>query len=159
MGEQFLVNSANVEKFLDKARELTDNHHQVLFEWHLSKTRTSRQSRALHLWMSRFADWLFAHGLDLNLECAIFRKPIQRQFTGEDVKNLIWKPVQMALFPEKKSNDSHFEWPSVDDVLGVLKDLNRKRPLHQEFKRIESQPVSLEQHEKYMAELRAILNG
>ena len=60
---------------------------------------------------------------------------------------------------EKKSNDSHFEWPSVDDVLGVLKDLNRKRPLHQEWKRIESQPVSLEQHEKYMAELRAIING
>ena len=60
---------------------------------------------------------------------------------------------------EKKSNDNHFEWPSVDDVLGVLKDLNRKRPLHQEFKRIESQPVSLEQHEKYMAELRAIING
>ena len=60
---------------------------------------------------------------------------------------------------EKKSNDNHFEWPSVDDVLGVLKDLNRKRPLHQEWKRIERQPVSLEQHEKYMAELRAILNG
>ena len=60
---------------------------------------------------------------------------------------------------EKKSNDNHFEWPSVDDVLGVLKDLNRKRPLHQEWKRIESQPVSLEQHEKYMSELRAILNG
>ena len=60
---------------------------------------------------------------------------------------------------EKKSNENLFEWPSVDDVLGVLKDLNRKRPLHQEYKRIESQPVSLEQHEKYMAELRAILNG
>ena len=60
---------------------------------------------------------------------------------------------------EKKSNDNHFEWPSVDDVLGVLKDLNRKRPLHQEYKRIESQPVSLELHEKYMVELRAIVNG
>jgi len=60
---------------------------------------------------------------------------------------------------EKKSNENLFEWPSIDDVLGVLKDLNRKRPLHQEYKRIESQPVSLEQHEKYMAELRAIVNG
>ena len=60
---------------------------------------------------------------------------------------------------EKKSNENLFEWPSVDDVLGVLKDLNRKRPLHQEWKRIESQPVTLEQHEKYMAELRAIVNG
>jgi hypothetical protein len=60
---------------------------------------------------------------------------------------------------EKKSNDNHFEWPSIDDALGVLKDLNRKRPLHQEYKRIESQPVTPEQHEKYMAELRAIVNG
>ena len=119
MGEQFLVNSANVEKFLDKARELTDNHHQVLFEWHLSKTRTSRQSRALHLWMSRFADWLFAHGLDLNLECAIFRKPIQRQFTGEDVKNLIWKPVQMALFPEKKST-SQLTGNEIDQIFDAI---------------------------------------
>jgi len=60
---------------------------------------------------------------------------------------------------EKKSNENLFEWPSVDDALGVLKDLNRKRPLHQEYKRIESQPVTPEQHEKYMAELRAIING
>jgi hypothetical protein len=60
---------------------------------------------------------------------------------------------------EKKSSDNHFEWPSVDDVLGVLKDLNRKRPLHQEYKKIEHQKATAESVDKYIAELRAIVNG
>ena len=60
---------------------------------------------------------------------------------------------------EKKSNDNHFEWPSVDDVLGVLKDQNRKRRLHQEYKKIEVQKATAESVDKYIAELRAVLNG
>jgi hypothetical protein len=88
-------------------------------------------------------------------------KMIARRQYAKRIGQFNRQQIDQALnyMAEKKSNDNHFEWPSVDDVLGVLKDLNRKRPLHQEWKRIESQPVTPEQHEKYMAELRAILNG
>jgi len=88
-------------------------------------------------------------------------KMIARRQYAKRVGQFDRQQIDKALnyMAEKKSNENLFEWPSVDDVLGVLKDLNRKRPLHQEYKRIESQPVSLEQHEKYMAELRAIVNG
>ena len=88
-------------------------------------------------------------------------KMIARRQYAKRIGQYDRQQIDQALnyMAEKKSNENLFEWPSVDDVLGVLKDLNRKRPLHQEYKRIESQPVSLEQHEKYMAELRAIVNG
>ena len=88
-------------------------------------------------------------------------KMIARRQYAKRIGQYDRQQIDQALnyMAEKKSNDNHFEWPSVDDVLGVLKDLNRKRPLHQEYKRIESQPVTPEQHEKYMAELRAIING
>jgi hypothetical protein len=87
-------------------------------------------------------------------------KMIARRQYAKRIGQYNRQQIDQALnyMAEKKSNENLFEWPSVDDVLGVLKDLNRKRPLHQEYKRIESQPVSLEQHEKYMAELRAIIN-
>ena len=88
-------------------------------------------------------------------------KMIARRQYAKRIGQYDRQQIDQALnyMAEKKSNENLFEWPSVDDVLGVLKDLNRKRPLHQEYKRIESQPVSLEQHEKYMAALRAIVNG
>lgn len=58
---------------------------------------------------------------------------------------------------EKKSQGDFYEWPSIDDCLSCLAQ-NKPKALHRTYVPIESQPVTPEQHEKYMAELRAILN-
>ena len=59
---------------------------------------------------------------------------------------------------KKRSEGDFYEWPSIDDCLSCLAQ-NKPKALHRTYVPIESQPVSLEQHEKYMEELRAIVNG
>lgn len=120
MGELYSVNSkATLENFIERARTISENHPQVTFQIHLGR-RTSRQARALHLLFERIADCLFAYGLNLSVNCSVFKQPLERAWKAEDVKKLIWHPVMKAL--TDKTSTTQLTGQEIDDIYGAIQE-------------------------------------
>ena len=120
MGELYSVNSAEtLENFIARARTISENHAQVTFQIHLGR-RTSRQARSLHLLFERIADCLFAYGLNLSVNCSVFKQPLERAWKAEDVKKLIWHPVMQAL--TDKTSTTQLTGQEIDDIYGAIQE-------------------------------------
>ena len=120
MGELYSVNSKEtLDNFIQRARTIAENHAQCTFQIHLGR-RTSRQARALHLLFERIADCLFAYGLNLSVNCDVFKQPLERAWKAEDVKTLIWHPVMQALTDKKSTTELTGE--EIDDIYGAIQE-------------------------------------
>jgi len=120
MGELYSVNSKQtLDNFIARARTISENHAQVTFQIHLGR-RSSRQSRALHLLFQRISDTLFAYGLNLSVDCDVFRKPLERSWKPSDVKELIWRPVMQALTDKKSTTE--LTGQEIDDIYGAIQE-------------------------------------
>ena len=120
MGELYSVNSKEtLENFIKRARTICENHAQVSFQIHLGR-RSSRQSRALHLLFQRISDTLFAYGLNLSVNCDVFKQPLERAWKPEDVKTLIWHPVMQAL--TNKTSTTQLTGQEIDDIYGAIQE-------------------------------------
>ena len=120
MGELYSVNSKEtLDNFIARARTIAENHAQVSFQIHLGR-RSSRQSRALHLLFQRISDTLFAYGLNLSVNCDVFKQPLERAWKPEDVKELIWRPVMQALTDKKSTTE--LTGQEIDDIYGAIQE-------------------------------------
>jgi hypothetical protein len=120
MGELYSVTSKQtLENFISRARTIAENHAQVSFQIHLGR-RSSRQSRALHLLFERIADCLFAYGLNLSVNCSVFKQPLERAWKAEDVKKLIWHPVMQAM--TDKTSTTQLTGQEIDDIYGAIQE-------------------------------------
>lgn len=78
--------------------------------------RTEQQNRALHLWFEMLAQTLREEGIDLK---EAMPKVIDIIPTKENVKEMLWKPVQNALF-KKKSTTELLKQKEIDLIYDVL---------------------------------------
>lgn len=65
-----------------------------------NKPRTDKQNRALHLFFTMLSEELNEKGLD---QWAILDQAKNLPWTKDSVKDNLWRKVQIALYPEKKS--------------------------------------------------------
>lgn len=75
--------------------------------------RTLTQNKALHLYFTQIADALREKGLTMNHVVKLF-KHMEIAPTSTNVKENIWRPIQMALF--KKPSTTELKTEEVTEV-------------------------------------------
>ena len=63
------------------------------------ESRTSAQNNAIHLYCRNVADAANAAGYEMHVKSELLRDVVEIPWTWESVKENIWLPVQMALYP------------------------------------------------------------
>ena len=102
------------------------------------KQRTQQQNRALHLWFRHLAEELNAAGLDMR---ATLKPEISIPWTGETIKDFLWRPVQKAQL--KKESTTELTTSEIDVIWETLnRHLGEKFGVHVPFPSIEE--LSLE---------------
>jgi len=77
---------------------------------------TRQQQKALHKWFEMLAEELRNEGVDLK---DAMPKVLDILPTKENVKEMIWRPVQMALYG-KNSTTGLLKKKEIDDILMVI---------------------------------------
>lgn len=80
--------------------------------------RTIKQNSALHLWFSQLADELNMAGYTVQL---VLKEKIDLDWSGDMVKELLWRPAQKALLKKKSTT----ELGKLEDMDKVYEHLNR----------------------------------
>jgi len=78
--------------------------------------RTIKQNAAIHLFCGLLAGKFEDAGLDMQ---TVLEKAVSVTWTMEAVKEVIWKRIQVALFPDKTST-TQLETKDVDKVARVI---------------------------------------
>ena len=100
----------------------------------MKKQRTLRQNRALHLFFTLVADSLNEKGFDMR---KTLKEDIEINWTPENVKEYLWKPVQKTLLVKKSTTELTTD--EIDKVYEVLtRYLAEKTGIVQEFPSIET---------------------
>ena len=66
------------------------------------QTRTPRQNRALHKWLTMVADELNKAGLD---QRKVLKPGISIPWTQKAAKEHLWRPIQEAMFAKKSTTE------------------------------------------------------
>jgi hypothetical protein len=97
--------------------------------------RTSQQNRAMHKYCAMLSDALDSAGLDIK---ATLREDFSIPWTPERVKELIWKPVQLAMYD--KESTTELDTREVSAVYDVInRHLGEKFGVHVPFPTAEEQ--------------------
>ena len=78
----------------------------------MGELRTEQQNKAIHVFCRDLANALNEAGFDVT-DGAVLHLPVS--WTESNVKELIWKPVQRALYPKKRST-TQLEKKDVNEV-------------------------------------------
>ena len=82
----------------------------------LPQTRTARQNRAIHLYCELIANQCVEQGVTIH---QVLKEAVERQWTKEAVKELIWRQIQVALTGKKSTTELHREEVSkVAQIIG-----------------------------------------
>ena len=95
MGDAWLVNSSeSLENCIHNIRQEYENNGFALVKTESNKKRTLTQNSSLHLYSRWLADALNDAGLDM---LKVFNEGAEIPWTGATVKELLWRPVQIAM--------------------------------------------------------------
>ena len=98
------------------------------------KKRTPAQNRAIHVLFNNLADQLNQAGLDM---VAVMKHGVEIPWTGELVKENLWKPLQQAML--KKKSTTQLTTKEIDEVFETLnRHLGSKLDIELEFPSIEA---------------------
>lgn len=100
----------NINLFIAENTEVSD------IEITISSKRTNQQNKALHKYFELLSDALNEKGLDFN---KIFKRPQSLMITPVLVKELMWRPVQKALFGKVSTKDLEKQ-SNIDMVYDVI---------------------------------------
>ena len=104
MGEGWTVNSdVSFDNFVKHVRSLYDKHKFVVFSWKTGRQRTYIQNAAIHVFCREIAEALNNAGYETSVRSRALKGEIEVPWTQDSVKELIWRPVQMKLYPDKDS--------------------------------------------------------
>jgi hypothetical protein len=118
MAEKILVNSdKSRDEFLAMAAKLYDEHKYVTFSYSLGKSRTLTQNRALHKFCDILAITLNDAGLD---QKKLLKPSIDIPWTQNAVKEMLWRPVQVAVTGIKSTTK-----PEASQYSAIYEVLNR----------------------------------
>ena len=119
-GEGWTVNSdTSLANFVKHASDLYGKHKFVMFSWKTGRQRTDTQNSAIHVFCREIAKKLNNAGYETEVKSDVLKSPVEVPWTMESVKELIWRPVQMANYPEKKST-TELERTEVSEVAEVI---------------------------------------
>lgn len=100
----------------------------------MDKIRTTRQNSALHLMFTQLADELTRAGLDMK---KTLKPEIDIRWTPENVKEYMWRPIQVALLNKKSTTE--LTTREIDQVFDIIcKHLGEKFGITIEFPSIET---------------------
>lgn len=129
-GEGWTVNSdASLANFVKHVGELYGKHKFVMFSWKTGRQRTAIQNAAIHVFCREIAEKLNAGPPEWQMEVksGFLKNPVEVSWTMDSVKELIWRPIQIALYPEKKST-TQLERTEVSEVAETItKNLAEKK--------------------------------
>jgi hypothetical protein len=118
MAEKILVNSdRSRDEFLAMAAKLYDEHKHLTFSYSLGKSRTLTQNRALHKFCDLLAIALNDAGLD---QKKLLKPSIDIPWTQNAVKEMLWRPVQVAVTGIKSTTK-----PETSQYSAIYEVLNR----------------------------------
>lgn len=100
------------------------------------RRRTNLQNRALHKYFTMLAETLNAAGLDAR---KTLKPEVDIPWTSEMCKDLLWRPIQMAMTGKKSTIDLDTTEPS--EIYAVLdRHLSEKFGISVEWPKDESKP-------------------
>jgi hypothetical protein len=79
--------------------------------------RTITQNKALHLWFNELAEAFNDAGLDAR---TVLKPEVEIPWTQSMVKNLLWRPLQIAMFDKVSTKDL-----KTDEINKIYEPLNR----------------------------------
>lgn len=130
MPEGWTVNSdTSLANFVKHVGELYGKHKFVMFSWKTGRQRTAIQNAAIHVFCREIAKKLNAGPPEWQMEVksGFLKNPVEVSWTMDSVKELIWRPIQIALYPEKKST-TQLERTEVSEVAETItKNLAEKK--------------------------------
>ena len=131
MPEGYTINSeSRLKAFKALLDGLYETKPYVRVEYYTHKPRTPQQNSALHAYLGDIADKCNDAGYWLKITSPVLSGEVEIQWTKQNVKERMWRPVQNALYPETKSskNLSTVELSAVADRLsGYLWDSHKIR--------------------------------
>ena len=96
-------------------------------------TRTQRQNRAMHKLFREISQQMNEQGLTLQ---QVLRSDVETMMTPKLVKEIIWKPVQKAMYG--KESTTQLTTDEVDKVFDVINKHLGKHGIHVPFPSIET---------------------
>ena len=108
------------EKFNNQWFQLPDRDD--VFNWFIdnikSDYRTSAQNRALHLYFTKIAAQFINLGWTYNYICPFTGNTIDLPWTGNLVKDYMWKPIQKDLF--NIDSTTKINTKQINSIIDVL---------------------------------------
>jgi hypothetical protein len=114
--KRFDINSKeNLEEFVQVIIEEWKINQSVTVEWSIGKKRTNAQNNALQVYCRLLAEAFSDRGLDMK---RVLKKEIDIPWTGDSVREYLWKPLQKAVIQKESTTDANTnEYSKVYDVL------------------------------------------
>jgi hypothetical protein len=78
--------------------------------------RTLKQNAAIHMYCAMLAERFESGGFDMQ---TVLEKAVPVKWTMEGVKEVIWRRIQTAMFPEKTST-TQLETKDVSEIYSVI---------------------------------------
>ena len=94
MSEQTINSRQSLDAYIEHLKNQFDKHKYLRVAVKTGKQRSSTQNAALHLYCNHVAQALNDAGYDMR---RTIKRDIDIPWTGEQVKNLIWRPIQKAV--------------------------------------------------------------
>jgi hypothetical protein len=130
MSEGWTVNSkTSLDNFQLKAAALFEKHGYVMFKYSTGRQRTDLQNDSIHLFCRWIADAANGAGYEMKISSPLLSSDIEVPWTRESVKERIWRRVQTAKYPDRKST-TKLERGEVSEIADVIiRHLGEKRGL------------------------------
>jgi len=98
-------------------------------------TRSSRQSRALHLYFTFISDELNELGMEFNYT-GLKGSTISTRYTPEIVKNFFWRPLQITLFDIEST--TKIDTKQINEIIDIVTKFFSDRGVIVDFPSIDS---------------------
>ena len=96
----------------------------------VSKTRTSLQNRALHLFFTQVANELNSNGIPF-IYTGLKGYEMEMQWTGELFKQMTWKPIQKTMFGTEST--TKLKTNEIDKIFDVINKFFAERGIEISF--------------------------
>jgi len=119
-GEAWVVNSdKSLHNFKGHVDKLYEDKKYLTFRWKTGRQRTDEQNNAIHLYCRLIATACNDAGYEMNVVSPATKERIEVPWTMESVKERVWRPVQIAKFPDRKST-TKLERNEVSEIAEVI---------------------------------------
>ena len=118
MGEQyFITNKWQLDRFIRTIKKEFEEKKYLIAILQSGRQRTILQNAALHLFFNNLAQELNEGGQEYKFQYFI-KKEVDIPWSAQLVKELIWRPVQEAMFNISSTSDAKtVEYVKVYDVI------------------------------------------